>query len=136
MDAADQPAAGARPDLGTPARNELRDRLLRAGAFQIAEAYEGAVAVLNQPALPSRHHLLAHLVRDIAVDGSCYSRSGRSRVCLPPPNLTPLQRDVLREFMRRGGNPFFLSAGGSNYAELEAYRRDLIARLARLAFPR
>ena len=59
------PAVQPRPSIWTPMRNELlawfRDR-----AYSLAEAYEGAVNLIEDTGFPGRVHFIAHAVRDIA----------------------------------------------------------------------
>jgi hypothetical protein len=97
-----------RPDLGSASRNELRDRLLKAGAFQIAEAYEGAVRIITTPDMPARRHLLAHLVRDIG-EGLPEVLTGKSKE-LRRSNTTPLLADLVVEWREAVPRPARLVA--------------------------
>jgi hypothetical protein len=49
----------------TPRRRELLEWFKR-NAQSLAEAYEAAIRLLQTPTFPARHHLIGHLIRDIA----------------------------------------------------------------------
>ncbi len=106
MDEQAQPD-GPPVDLGKEARNALHARLLKAGAFQIAEAYAGAVRLLGTPDMPARRHMLAHLVRDIA-EGLPDVVAGTSKE-LRRSNTTPLLDKLAPEWRQDVPSTFTLA---------------------------
>jgi hypothetical protein len=48
-----------------PRQRQIAERLVRLGAQELADVYQGAVAILSQPTLPGAVRFVAHAVREI-----------------------------------------------------------------------